>query len=474
MIHNDLASFFNDSFSDKRINKRANQVLDSIIKYGSVVVAQCCATITQRVAAYRMFSNKKMDIPTISDSIYKNCKKQIKTSHVLCIQDTSEINYTGKIGRIGKDDPNIGPVTKDSNAGFYCHPMLVVDPIQAIPLGFSYIKLWNRSWDKKSKKERKYALQAIEEKESYRWIKSAKESLKNLPQGVKQTIIADRESDIYEAIHLIPNERTDLLIRSSSNRKLDGDDLDLLEKMQSLAGKHTYELKVKGNHSRKNRTALLTLRYGEVRIKRPADLHGEKYPKSITINCIYVVEDPSTVPVGEAPIEWRLLTTHPVGSIEEAMQCIEWYKMRWFIEEIFRLLKSEGMHIEDAQLESGESLKKLTLMGLIAAWHIMALKLGYDRQDDKNPAAVIFTQDQLKVLDVLLPTLEGKTEKQKNPYTYRSFAWAAWSIARLGGWSGYKSQAKPGYITFKNGYRDFILKYEAIAAFIAFKDVYRE
>lgn len=474
MIHNELVSFFNDSFSDKRIDKRANQVLISIIKYGSVVVGRCCATITQRVAAYRMFNNKKMDIATLSNSIYKNCQKQIKTSHVLCIQDTTEINYTGKMGRIGKDDPDIGPVTKDSNAGFYCHPMLVIDPEQGIPLGFSAIKLWNRSWDKKSKKERKYALQAIEEKESYRWIESAKESLKNLPQGVKQTIIADRESDIYEALCLIPDERTDLLIRSSSKRKLEGEEVDLLEKMRSLPCMHTYELKVKGNHSRKNRTALLTLRYGKVCIKRPSDLYGNTYPKSITIHCIYAVEDPSTVPVGEAAIEWRLLTTHRIDSALDAMRCIEWYKMRWFIEEIFRLLKSEGMHIESAQLETGESLKKLALMGLIAAWHIMALKLGYDRRDDNNPAAAIFTQEQLKVLDVLLPTLEGKTDKQKNPYRQASFAWAAWIIARLGGWSGYESQAKPGYITFKNGYRDFMVKYEAIAAFIAFRDVYRE
>lgn len=470
MIHKRLASFFNDGFSDKRIDKRANYVLDSMIKKGSVVIGQCCTTVADQMGAYRMFNNKRMDISAISNCLYRNCEEQIKTSHVLCIQDTSEINYTTHMGRIGKSDPDIGPVTKNDNAGFYCHPTLVIDAQERVPLGFSHVKLWNRSWDKKSKHERNYPSLPIEEKESYRWIESALESRKRIPQGVHQTVIADRESDIYEALHLIPNESCDVLIRSKSNRRLEGEDVCLLEKMLSLPSCHSYELEVKGNHSRKNRMAQIGLRYGKVNVSKPQDLKGD-YPNSLPVYCIYVVEHPSTVPVNEKPIEWRLLTTHPVESQEQALQCIEWYKMRWYIEEIFRLLKSQGMDIEGAQLESGDALKKLVLVGLVAAWHIMALKLAYDRKDDKNPAAIIFTEDQLKLLDILSPSLEGKTEKQKNPYKHLTFAWAAWIIARLGGWNGYASQAKPGYITFKDGYRDFMSKYEV---FILMKNVYRE
>lgn len=318
-----------------------------------------------------MFGNEKWQESAISKRLYDNCKGHVKSSHVLCIHDTSEINYTGHIGRIGKEEPFIGPVTKNTNAGFYCHPMLVVDAQEKIPLGFSYVKTWNRKWDKPHKKERKYTSLPIEDKESYRWIESARESLKSLPSTVRQTVIGDRESDIYEALCLIPYERTDLLIRSSSNRCLKGEERLLLEKMQSLPNSHTYDLAVKGNHSRKNRGALMQLRYGKVELSKPADLKGN-YPSSLSIYCIYAVEHPDTVPANEAPIEWRLLTTHPVESIQEALQCIEWYKLRWFIEEIFRLLKSEGLNVEGAQLESGEALKKTCINGTYSslAYHV--------------------------------------------------------------------------------------------------------
>lgn len=470
MIHKELEHFFDGAFGDERMDKRANKMLNSMKHEGSVVINRCCTTTTEKIGAYRMLNNGRMSEESIIRQLYANCSKQAKCDHVLCIQDTTEINFSSNSGRIAYDDADIGPVTKNSNLGFYCHPMLVIDAQTQVPLGFSTVKLWNRKRDKISKSDRKYKLQSIEEKESYRWIEVAKQSQSNLRPDIHQTIIADRESDIYEALCEIPNEKCDLLIRSSSNRTLYSQDCLLHAKMCSSPIKGTYEIEVKGNHSRKNRTAKMELRYENVQIKKPADLKGN-YPQSIRVACIYVRECTETIPSNEQPIEWRLLTTHKIESMEYAMQCIEWYKMRWYIEEIFRLLKSEGMEIERAQLESGAALKRLALMGLIAAWHIMTLKLAHDRKEEEASARVLFTDMQIELLEILLKKVEGKTQKQKNPYVLYSLAWAAWIIARLAGWSGYGSHGKAGYITFKRGYQKYINQYQA---FELFKDVYKE
>jgi hypothetical protein len=43
-------------------------------------------------------------------------------------------------------------------------------------------------------------------------------------------------------------------------------------------------------------------------------------------------------------------------------------------------------------------------------------------------------------LTALNQTLEGRTEKLKNPHPPGSLAWFSWIVARLGGWSGYTSR----------------------------------
>ena len=72
---------------------------------------------------------------------------------------------------------------------------------------------------------------------------------------------------------------------------------------------------------------------------------------------------------------------------------------------------------------------------------------------DHMPASNVFSEPEIDTLAALGPTLEGKTERQQNHYPVRSLAWAAWVIARLGGWNCcYKP---PGPITFRRGVQYF-------------------
>jgi hypothetical protein len=50
-------------------------------------------------------------------------------------------------------------------------------------------------------------------------------------------------------------------------------------------------------------------------------------------------------------------------------------------------------------------------------------------------------------------SLEGRTDKLKNPHDDSKLAWHAWIVARLGGWSGYTSRGykPPGPKTMHHG-----------------------
>ena len=96
----------------------------------------------------------------------------------------------------------------------------------------------------------------------------------------------------------------------------------------------------------------------------------------------------------------------------------------------------------------------MCVLGLAAAIHVLCLV--YARGGEtKRLATDIFRDKELIVLFLLLKRTEGKTEKQKNPYKKDTLSWAAWIIARLGGWNGYKSERPPGPITMFRGLEKF-------------------
>lgn len=445
-----------------------------MLTFGKVTVNKFCTTNTIKIGAYRMFGNNSFSHFELTEGVVSNCKANQGSTHLLCVQDTTELNFTSHLQRIGKKDKDIGPVTKNDNAGFFCHPMLVINEKDKLPIGLSSIDLWNRNWDKQDKFERSYWKQDITEKESYRWIESARKTKSVLDKAPMLTVIGDRESDIFSEFVLIPDDRTHLLVRSRINRKLAGEDEKLYEKLSQQEQKAVYDLEIKGNKKRKARTAKMSLKYVKLKIKRPEKLYDKNLPEYVELWAIEAREQPKTVPRGESPIVWRLLTTHPITELDHAMKCLEWYSNRWFIEELFRIMKSKGFELEASQLETGAALKKQVVMALQVALTIMVLKLSLNKKETLK-AELVFNQQQIEFIELLLKNeIEGKTKKQQNPYPSKGLAWCACAIARLSGWSGYKSHGPPGYISMKNGLDTFNTKYEGYLVAMKFlKDVYK-
>jgi hypothetical protein len=476
MNDNQFNGFFEKILPDPRSEKRAEKIMVDLLNFGSVVVNKFCKTHTEKIGAYRMLGNDSFDHDDLAKGAYRSCKANVHSGHLLGIQDTTELNFTYHMGRIGKEDADIGPVTNNDNAGFFCHPMLVIDPSHQLPVGFSSINVWNRSWDKLSRHERDYHNQDIKEKESFRWIRSAQETKELLTEDICLTIIGDRESDIYDEFAAIPDCRTHLLIRSSINRKLFGEKQNLFEKLSSSTQRATYEIDIHSNPKRTKRKAKMSLKYEKVKINHPINRPKGNKPDYVEMWAIEARELPESVPAKEDPVLWRLLTTHNINCIEDALKYIEWYSQRWLIEELFRIIKSKGLCIESAQLEAGAGLKKLCVLALQVALTIMTLKLSL-LNTHKVKASLIFSEEHIKFLEVYMEELEGKTDKLKNPYEGGTIQWASWAIARLGGWSGYISQGPPGYITIKDGLDRFYDKAESfkiVLKYLSKKDVYKD
>jgi hypothetical protein len=365
--------------------------------------------------------------------------------HVLAIQDTSEINYEAQRGRKRR----LGTVGNGTDVGLFVHPVLAIDADSEECLGLIDAQIWRRHKGKAPN----YKRLPIERKESYRWVKGGAQAKSVLAQASMVTILDDREGDIYEKWARLPDRSTHLLTRASQNRSL-ADGGSLFPTLAGFPEAHRYLLDLTAQPGKRSaRQACIAVRFGPVRIRRPASCFDPNAPEEIELFAVEARE--LNPPAGEKPICWRLLTTHRVESVAQALQVIGWYRLRWHIEQLFRTLKRQGLGIEQSVVEDGVALEKLAMIALIGACMTMQLVLARNADGQDASAERVFDERQIEVLHALQAKLQGRTSKQKNPYRPYSLAWAAWTIARLGGWTGYESERSTGPITMRDGLQRF-------------------
>lgn len=365
--------------------------------------------------------------------------------HMLAIQDTTVVRSQG-------------------GGGFYLHAMIAVDAEDGAISGAIHGAFLNRSQGKRGSQRAK----PIEEKESHRWLEAAERAAEVCAQATRITVIADRESDIYEAFTRRP-ETVDLLIRAAKDRSLG--ETSLFAHADALPVAAHMELELPAKPGRKARKAKLALRFANVELRRPRNGVYEGAPASTRLNLVDVREVDG--PDGEPPIHWRLFTTHSVSNAAEAFEIANLYRRRWAIEQLFRAMKTQGFDIEGLRIEDEAPLSNLVMaifIAAVAAQQLVHARDGAVEQGSLRPLTDAFEPDDRPLLEAYSAKLEGKTQKQKNPHPKGSLAFAAWVCARLGGWNCY--YGKPGPITMLNGWREFQAAKQGVALLRgAFPDV---
>lgn len=432
-------------------SKKGALVLECIVARVSSVVRRFCDSRAEDVASRRFFRNPKVKASEIVATAAARTAEAASGRHVLLIQDTTEINYQDKAGR----KRGLGTVGNGSDVGLFVHPVLAVGA-EGEPdiLGLVAAVIWRRF----KAKAKDYQSQPIETKESHRWITaitSARAALVDTPMA---TMVADRESDIYEVFARVPQQDPDgplthVLVRCSHDRALDGEAGCLRAKIDAWPQAGRTAFKLDARPGRPARAVELAVRFGDVTLRQPKTGADPRDPASMTLRLVEVRE--INPPADATAVHWRLYTTHQVSTLEQAVAIVELYRRRWIIEQVFRTLKSQGLGIEQSLLADGEALENLAATALVAAIQVMQCVHARGEAGQKIPASRVLADADLPVVRALVRKLEGKTLKQKNPHPPESLAWAVWVIARLGGWNGYASERPPGPITVRNGLERF-------------------
>jgi hypothetical protein len=420
-------------FGDVRVAERADWFLDRVAATGSLVIRKVGATRAGERAAHRFLSSPHADCAAVLDTLSARTAKACAGRHIVCVQDTTEINFSGReLARRG-----LGPGGDGVSKGFFIHPLLAVDAHDEAVLGLAGAQIWTRSPRKTQSRSRR----APEDKESRRWLEGAVRASEVLAQAASLTVIADRESDIY---HLFANkpDGVELIVRAAHDRVLD-DGGRLFADLAGQAPQARIAVKVASRGpGDKGRIAQVELRSRRVCLRRPEPLIESEACDAVEMTLVEARE--TGAPAGTTPLVWRILSS---AGLDPA-RIVSLYRLRWRIEQLFRTLKSDGLRLEETQLHDAHRLFLLSAVALGAAARISQL---VDARDGSaRPMQDVLDPAFKPALEAISVSLEGKTPRQKNPHPLGSLAYLAWVCARLGGWNCYYKP--PGPKTMRDGW----------------------
>ena len=419
---------------DKRRRQRLLTIARDFYARPQANIPQACGSRAKTKATYRFFEEKNNAMQKILASHHERTVSRVKEENiVLAVQDTTTLNYsthpaTQDLGLIGYKQEGI--------IGLIVHDTLVFN-VKGTPLGLVDVQCWARDPEDFGKKHRRRQL-PIEQKESYKWLKSFKaaaEMQKRCPETVMVSV-GDREADIYELFTLALSDRQGpkLLIRAEHNRLLADGQGHVWDYVAGLPPGGTQEVHVPRKKRQKARQATLEVRFAQIHLKPPP---GKEHLGELSIWAVLAEE--KDTPEGIEPLKWMLLTTCAVNTFEEAIEKLRWYCHRWGIEIYHRTLKS-GCRIEQRQLGSADRIEACLAIDMVVAWRIYHLtKLG--RKTPDVPCTVFFEDAEWKAL------VAYKTQNPIPPEQPPTLREATRMVASLGGFLGRKCDGEPGTIT---------------------------
>ena len=277
-------------YRDVRLDRELAHIELAMESAGSAVINRCFSESNGRKGAYRCINNDSVTIErfrkNLQNQLINNILRIKDVNEVLVAQDTMVTVRESVRSRLAKEGRTVMEVT-NHQAGAFSHSALVMKT-DGMPLGFSYLEIWNRlpRPDAASENEdRRYASRyymtdpasgksiykyhvPVEERdsESARWLTSARETRALIDNDIHIIMVQDREGDMYPLLTL-DLENFDFIVRSSKDRRVltsDGKRIALREAVCAVAPADNYHITVSKSPRKKARKTDVSISYGEV------------------------------------------------------------------------------------------------------------------------------------------------------------------------------------------------------------------
>jgi hypothetical protein len=438
-------------FGDLRLTKRLLRVAEQLAAKPDATFPEAAGSDGAVLGTYRFLNHDAVTPERILEPhIAATVKRAAEAGTVIVAHDTTEFHFKG-------EREGVGWVNTSGTRGFFGHFALALtaDGTRR-PLGVVGMRVITRHGAPRNHPKHR----APEDRESRRWHDVADEVGTRLRSHARVIHVMDREADSYRLLAQLHAAEDGFFIRMCTDRRVDAPGPALVhvdDRMTQAERRFVREVplsarkvstKRQGNRHPPRAMRMATLGFSALplEILRPEHEHAP-LPKSLRLNIIRVFEvDP---PADVEPVEWTLMTTEPIGRVDEVAAAVDAYRARWVIEEFFKALKT-GCTFEQRQLESLHALLNALAVFSPIAWNLLLLRqLG--RADDAAPVSTVLTPLQLRILRKKAKLIERPTIRQ-----------AMLAVAQLGG--HIKNNGDPGWIVLGRGYEKLLVLEEGARA----------
>jgi hypothetical protein len=439
-----VEEFGRAKLDDVRWRERLIQMATRAARHPNGRVTEVFTDEAQRQGAYGLLESRSVTPEQVGAAMFLASAQRCASDRFVFVPvDGSSLNITDSDG--SKGFGSVG--ARDMGArGLKVISALAVSE-QGVTLGLLSQVWWNRTGPKAT---RDHDRRPTSEKETRHWLTAMAQTREAMREHARDTrcwFQLDREGDAWPILYQAGDQDHWFTVRGSHNRRVtqpDGRTTYLRSVVEAQSVSCKYQLPIVAGPNRTARTALMTVRAATVTL----DFNDKRSDRNFAQILNVVLACEQSPPPGQKPIEWLLLTNHPVETTEDLAQIIFGYSQRWRIEDFHRTWKSGACNVERMQLRSvSASIKWATLLAAVAT-RIERIKL-LSRTQPHLPATTEFTPVELRA--ILLLRFGRKPPPAGHPLT---LAQATLWLAQIGGYTGKSSGGPPGSVILTRAMRD--------------------
>lgn len=481
------------------------------IEQRSCVINAMTSTDGERKRAQRFINNDQVSVSEVIERCCMQAEQaDFQSRSILNIIDETKLTFADAVGRIPGHAETLGTIGNGFHYGQNCVAGMLVDQQDYKTLGLGSLQFYSTDFHATPSKQRKGRDERpLHYRGNEKWGVAARQAMVRCSNARRVIHVADRESDnlnFLSTLSMLKSQcgpgRVEGVIRAKEDRLVHAStheqytqrvrgvlahqtplvccrvDISADERMVFSADYHrgAQGRNIDRVTKRVGRSARLELRCVKCRLDAKTLVKSSYLPAGLARQLIqerriaeqdfYYLHVREVDHKGKAVnlvdnkgrarhVDWLLITTLPVDNALQALEVLDIYRHRFpIIEELFRGMKKDGFDVEKAQQQSLKALQIVSAMAAKGSAMVMKMIAARDL-DQGYPLGETFTEEEIEVLEACLIKYQGNTPLQSNPFPKDQLSWAAWIIARIGGWKPGNRKRPPGPKTLHRGLEIF-------------------